>query len=40
MHTVGDNGAFQLGAQFLKIWRQDSQVVYIISSRKGEYYAK
>ncbi|XP_060509578.2 putative aspartate aminotransferase, cytoplasmic 2 isoform X1 [Panthera onca] len=34
VHTVGDNGAFQLGAQFLKIWRQDSQVVYIISSRK------
>ncbi|XP_029794217.1 putative aspartate aminotransferase, cytoplasmic 2 isoform X3 [Suricata suricatta] len=34
VHTVGDNGAFQLGAQFLKIWHQDSQIVYIISSKK------
>ncbi|XP_077625674.1 putative aspartate aminotransferase, cytoplasmic 2 isoform X3 [Crocuta crocuta] len=37
VHTVGDNGAFQLGAQFLKIWRQDSQIVYIISSKKEPY---
>ncbi|XP_001492176.5 putative aspartate aminotransferase, cytoplasmic 2 [Equus caballus] len=34
VHTVGDSGAFQLGAQFLKTWRRDSQVVYIISSQK------
>ncbi|XP_067577779.1 putative aspartate aminotransferase, cytoplasmic 2 isoform X1 [Pseudorca crassidens] len=34
VHTVGDSGAFQLGAQFLKTWHQDSQVVYIISSHK------
>ncbi|KAK2493244.1 hypothetical protein MC885_020906, partial [Smutsia gigantea] len=34
VHTVGDSGAFQLGAQFLKTWRQDSQIVYIISSKK------
>ncbi|EFB22476.1 hypothetical protein PANDA_005483, partial [Ailuropoda melanoleuca] len=37
VHTVGDNGAFQLGAQFLKIWRKDSQIVYIISSKKEPY---
>ncbi|XP_060147523.1 putative aspartate aminotransferase, cytoplasmic 2 isoform X2 [Globicephala melas] len=35
VHTVGDSGAFQLGAQFLKTWHQDSQVVYIISSHKA-----
>ncbi|XP_032693883.1 putative aspartate aminotransferase, cytoplasmic 2 isoform X1 [Lontra canadensis] len=40
VHTVGDNGAFQLGAQFLKIWRKDSQIVYIISSKKGELLCK
>ncbi|XP_057553614.1 putative aspartate aminotransferase, cytoplasmic 2 [Hippopotamus amphibius kiboko] len=34
VHTVGDSGAFQLGAQFLKTWRQDSPIVYIISSQK------
>ncbi|XP_049560277.1 putative aspartate aminotransferase, cytoplasmic 2 isoform X2 [Orcinus orca] len=34
VHTVGDSGAFQLGAQFLKTWHRDSQVVYIISSHK------
>ncbi|XP_004394475.1 PREDICTED: putative aspartate aminotransferase, cytoplasmic 2 [Odobenus rosmarus divergens] len=37
VHTVGDNGAFQLGAQFLKIWCKDSQIVYIISSKKEPY---
>ncbi|XP_034859935.1 putative aspartate aminotransferase, cytoplasmic 2 [Mirounga angustirostris] len=37
VHSVGDNGAFQLGAQFLKIWRKDSQIVYIISSKKEPY---
>ncbi|XP_026978836.1 putative aspartate aminotransferase, cytoplasmic 2 [Sagmatias obliquidens] len=34
VHTVGNSGAFQLGAQFLKTWHRDSQVVYIISSHK------
>ncbi|XP_007516792.1 putative aspartate aminotransferase, cytoplasmic 2 isoform X7 [Erinaceus europaeus] len=34
LHTVGDSGAFQLGAQFLKTWRQNSQIVYIISAQK------
>ncbi|XP_020931809.1 putative aspartate aminotransferase, cytoplasmic 2 [Sus scrofa] len=34
VHTVGDSGAFQLGAQFLKTWHRDSQIVYIISSQK------
>ncbi|XP_070263489.1 putative aspartate aminotransferase, cytoplasmic 2 [Myotis yumanensis] len=33
VHTVGDSGAFQLGAQFLKTWRGDSQIVYVISSQ-------
>uniref|UniRef100_A0A8C7AV77 Putative aspartate aminotransferase, cytoplasmic 2 n=1 Tax=Neovison vison TaxID=452646 RepID=A0A8C7AV77_NEOVI len=37
VHTVGDNGAFQLGAQFLKIWRKDSQTVFIMSSKKEPY---
>ncbi|KAM8933217.1 putative aspartate aminotransferase, cytoplasmic 2 isoform 2-T2 [Lycaon pictus] len=40
VHTVGDNGAFQLGAQFLKIWRKDSRIVYIISSKKDGGQAK
>ncbi|XP_004696562.1 putative aspartate aminotransferase, cytoplasmic 2 [Echinops telfairi] len=34
VHTVGDNGAFQLGARFLRTWRQDSKVVYIASFQK------
>ncbi|XP_068826622.1 putative aspartate aminotransferase, cytoplasmic 2 [Capricornis sumatraensis] len=34
VQTVGDSGAFQLGAQFLKTWCQNSQIVYIISSQK------
>ncbi|KAI5214515.1 Aspartate Aminotransferase, Cytoplasmic 2-Like [Manis pentadactyla] len=34
VHTVGDSGAIQLGAQFLKTWHRDSQIVYIISSKK------
>ncbi|XP_072806367.1 putative aspartate aminotransferase, cytoplasmic 2 isoform X3 [Vicugna pacos] len=37
VHTVGDSGAFQLGAQFLKTWYRDSQIVYIISSQKESY---
>lgn len=36
LHTVGDSGAFHLGAQFLKIWYKKSQDVYIISSQGGE----
>ncbi|XP_020750475.1 putative aspartate aminotransferase, cytoplasmic 2 isoform X4 [Odocoileus virginianus] len=35
VQTVGDSGAFQLGAQFLKTWCQNSQIVYIVSSQKG-----
>uniref|UniRef100_A0AAA9TR28 aspartate transaminase n=1 Tax=Bos taurus TaxID=9913 RepID=A0AAA9TR28_BOVIN len=34
VQTVGDSGAFQLGAQFLKSWCQSSQIVYIVSSQK------
>ncbi|XP_004682522.1 PREDICTED: putative aspartate aminotransferase, cytoplasmic 2 [Condylura cristata] len=37
LHTVGEAGAFQLGAQFLKTWCQDSQTVYIISSQKEHH---
>ncbi|XP_019518504.1 PREDICTED: putative aspartate aminotransferase, cytoplasmic 2 [Hipposideros armiger] len=37
VHTVGDNGAFQIGAQFLKTWHGNSQIVYIISSQKELY---
>ncbi|XP_049721464.1 putative aspartate aminotransferase, cytoplasmic 2 [Elephas maximus indicus] len=37
VHTVGDNGAFQLGAQFLRTWHQDSRVVYITSFQKELY---
>lgn len=38
VQTVGDSGAFQLGAQFLKSWCQSSQIVYIVSSQKGEWH--
>ncbi|XP_069872138.1 putative aspartate aminotransferase, cytoplasmic 2 [Dipodomys merriami] len=34
VHTVGDSGAFQLGAQFLRIWSRGAQVACIISSQK------
>ncbi|XP_066093598.1 putative aspartate aminotransferase, cytoplasmic 2 [Saccopteryx bilineata] len=37
VHTVGESGAFQLGARFLKTWHQDSQIVYIVSSKKEQY---
>uniref|UniRef100_A0A8C5KKA6 Glutamic-oxaloacetic transaminase 1-like 1 n=1 Tax=Jaculus jaculus TaxID=51337 RepID=A0A8C5KKA6_JACJA len=37
VHTVGDSGAFQLGAQFLRIWRGDAQTVCIISAQKELY---
>lgn len=39
VQTVGDSGAFQLGAQFLKTWCQNSQIVYIVSAQKGEWQA-
>ncbi|XP_049628664.1 putative aspartate aminotransferase, cytoplasmic 2 [Suncus etruscus] len=39
LHTVGDSGAFHLGAQFLKIWYKKSQDVYIISSQ-GERHGQ
>ncbi|XP_062069803.1 putative aspartate aminotransferase, cytoplasmic 2 [Lepus europaeus] len=34
VHIIGDSGAFQLGAQFLRNWHKDAQVVCIISSQK------
>ncbi|XP_012506552.1 PREDICTED: putative aspartate aminotransferase, cytoplasmic 2 [Propithecus coquereli] len=34
VHTVGDSGAFQLGARFLRTWRRDANVVYVISSQQ------
>lgn len=37
VHTVGDSGAFQLGAQFLKTWCMGSQIVHIISSKKEQH---
>ncbi|XP_005338463.4 putative aspartate aminotransferase, cytoplasmic 2 [Ictidomys tridecemlineatus] len=37
VHTVGDSGAFQLGAQFLKTWLRDAQVVCMISTQKEPY---
>ncbi|XP_037381942.1 putative aspartate aminotransferase, cytoplasmic 2 isoform X2 [Talpa occidentalis] len=37
LHTVGESGAFQVGAKFLKTWCQDSQTVYIISSHKEHH---
>lgn len=36
MHTVGDSGAFQLGAQFLRMWRKNLKNVCIVSCQKGE----
>ncbi|XP_004383484.1 putative aspartate aminotransferase, cytoplasmic 2 [Trichechus manatus latirostris] len=37
VHTVGDNGAFQIGARFLRTWHQDSRIVYITSFQKELY---
>ncbi|KAG8512491.1 putative aspartate aminotransferase, cytoplasmic 2, partial [Galemys pyrenaicus] len=37
LHTVGETGAFQLGAKFLKTWCQASQTVYIVSSHKEHH---
>ncbi|KAM6221035.1 putative aspartate aminotransferase, cytoplasmic 2 [Rhynchocyon petersi] len=37
VHTVGDNGAFQLGARFIRTWHQSSRIVYIISFQKELY---
>lgn len=36
MHAVGDSGAFQLGAQFLRTWRKNLKNVCIVSCQKGE----
>ncbi|KFO37065.1 putative aspartate aminotransferase, cytoplasmic 2 [Fukomys damarensis] len=37
VHTVGESGAFQLGAQFLRMWRRDAQTVCIISYQKESH---
>ncbi|XP_051025563.1 putative aspartate aminotransferase, cytoplasmic 2 [Acomys russatus] len=37
VQTVGESGAFQLGAQFLKMWRKNLKVVCIISCQKEHY---
>ncbi|XP_040587884.1 putative aspartate aminotransferase, cytoplasmic 2 isoform X2 [Mesocricetus auratus] len=37
VHTVGDSGAFQLGAQFLRTWRKNLKTVSIISCQKEQY---
>ncbi|XP_006900373.1 PREDICTED: putative aspartate aminotransferase, cytoplasmic 2 [Elephantulus edwardii] len=37
VHTVGENGAFHLGARFLRTWHQTSRVVNIISFQKELY---
>ncbi|XP_004598581.1 putative aspartate aminotransferase, cytoplasmic 2 [Ochotona princeps] len=34
VHIIGDSGAFQLGAQFLRNWLKETQVVCIVSSQK------
>lgn len=38
MHIVGESGAFQLGAQFLKTWRKNVKIVCIVSCQKGKCY--
>ncbi|XP_036022811.1 putative aspartate aminotransferase, cytoplasmic 2 [Onychomys torridus] len=37
VHTVGDSGAFQLGAQFLRTWRKNLKTVCIASCQKEQY---
>ncbi|EGV94637.1 Putative aspartate aminotransferase, cytoplasmic 2 [Cricetulus griseus] len=37
VHTVGDSGAFQLGAQFLRTWRKNLKTVCIVSCQKEQY---
>ncbi|XP_021495571.1 putative aspartate aminotransferase, cytoplasmic 2 [Meriones unguiculatus] len=37
VHTVGESGAFRLGAQFLKIWHKNLKVVCIVSCQKEHY---
>ncbi|XP_028717303.1 putative aspartate aminotransferase, cytoplasmic 2 [Peromyscus leucopus] len=37
VHTVGDSGAFQLGAQFLRMWRKNLKTVCIVSCQKEQY---
>ncbi|XP_038950478.1 putative aspartate aminotransferase, cytoplasmic 2 isoform X1 [Rattus norvegicus] len=36
VHIVGESGAFQLGAQFLKIWRKNLKTVCIISCQNEQ----
>ncbi|XP_059100317.1 putative aspartate aminotransferase, cytoplasmic 2 isoform X2 [Peromyscus eremicus] len=38
VHTVGDSGAFQLGAQFLRTWRKNLKTVCIVSCQKVYEY--
>ncbi|XP_031198619.1 putative aspartate aminotransferase, cytoplasmic 2 isoform X2 [Mastomys coucha] len=37
VHIVGESGAFQLGAQFLKMWRKNLKIVCIVSCQKEQY---
>ncbi|KAL6053442.1 hypothetical protein STEG23_020411, partial [Scotinomys teguina] len=37
VHTVGESGAFQLGAQFLRMWRKNLKTVCIVSCQKEQY---
>nr|XP_048312115.1 putative aspartate aminotransferase, cytoplasmic 2 isoform X3 [Myodes glareolus] len=37
VHTIGDSGAFQLGAQFLRMWRKNLKNVCIVSCQKEQY---
>ncbi|XP_028624170.1 putative aspartate aminotransferase, cytoplasmic 2 [Grammomys surdaster] len=36
VHIVGESGAFQLGAQFLKTWRKNLKIVCIVSCQKEQ----
>ncbi|XP_034376818.1 putative aspartate aminotransferase, cytoplasmic 2 [Arvicanthis niloticus] len=36
VHIVGESGAFQLGAQFLKMWRKNLKIVCIVSCQKEQ----
>ncbi|KAM6149939.1 putative aspartate aminotransferase, cytoplasmic 2 [Erethizon dorsatum] len=37
VHTIGESGAFQLGAQFFRMWHRDAQTVCIISCQKESH---
>ncbi|XP_005398477.1 PREDICTED: putative aspartate aminotransferase, cytoplasmic 2 isoform X1 [Chinchilla lanigera] len=37
VHTVGESGAFQLGAQFLRVWHRGAQTVCIVSCHKESH---